>query len=207
MAVAKAGPPAEEDGVIERGRDEGQPEAIPKPLGSPFGGEPALGAQLLEGARCQVEDPLLHGDQPESDPGVRPAAVLGRERARELTALAHDDVGAERLDRGQHARQGGARGDATEHVARHPVVGLREARGVPGGEESGHLALWRVVEGQHRQARPREQRRPGPLGGDADLVAGAHAGTGEGHERQRVAGVAGGREEDPHAQRSSKAAS
>lgn len=133
--------------------------------------------------------------------------TFGRERAGELAALAHDDVGAERLDRGQRTGQGGAGGDATEHLARHPVVGLGERRGAPSREERGHLVLGRVVEGEHRQARPCEHPRAGPLGGDTDLVAGPHAGTREGHERQRVAGVAGGGEEDPHAQRSSNAAS
>jgi hypothetical protein len=135
---------------------------------------------------------------PQPQPHERDPARLGDQPARELERLAHDDVGAPCVGQREQVRQRAPAGHAGEAVAQHQRVGLPDRQGGRAVEDRPPALGRRVGERRGGDARALDGREPRPLGGHEHVVAGARRGVREGQQREQVAGVPGGREEDPH---------
>jgi hypothetical protein len=155
-----------------------------------------VGRQVRRAGEGDLGLPLLGRRETRTDADVRDAVVLGGQQACVLVALAHDHV---RLPVGDHLEDPG-KGRALlvvgeDRADRELVrgVGRRIHRRRP---HRGDRLVGRLVERAQRQARPLYDRGPRARSGHEDLVSHALPGAGERDERQDVAGVAGGREED-----------
>jgi hypothetical protein len=129
---------------------------------------------------------------------VRDAVALRGHGARELLALADDDVGAPCPDHLQQIRQRGAGGDAAEALGHHARVPRAAAELCGGGDDAQDLVLGRIGAAAELEPHLPGDRPPRARTDHAHVVAVARAGACERHQGEEVAGVARGRHEDAH---------